>query len=130
MKNISLNWYQRISLWARVGSMQTPTLKEASVCLRILDKIRPKEEEVQATKLTITEANYRWTLPDIDYGSVKLELEDEEANALANGLDNHPQPVMVADAAWMLELLSRLRADDKPQQEVIPAPKPKKRSAA
>lgn len=130
MKAIPINWYQRMSLWSRVGSMQAPNMKEAHTCLRILDKLRPDEEEVKTSNLTIDGQNYRWSLPDMNYGSKVLELEDEEAEALANGIDNHPQPVLVADAAWLLELLTRLRAVPEVTQEVIPAPKSKKKSAA
>jgi hypothetical protein len=126
LKDFSVNWYQRISLWSRIGSIPAPTLKEASVFLRILDKVRPTDEESKVAKLTATNNGYAWSqLPSIEYGSRQVELEDEEAKSLADALDTHPQPVLVADAAWMLLLLERLRAE--PPAAV---PKKKKEHAA
>ena len=118
MKIIPINWYERMVLWSRVGSMQAPNLQQAHVCLRILGKLRPSEEEVKVANLEMTEGNFRWRLPSVEYGSLQLELEDDECKALADGLDNHPQPVMVSDAAWMLELLEKLRAQ--PPAAVLP----------
>lgn len=124
MTSIFLTWYQRISLWNRIGTIPVTSLKDASVYLRIIEKVRPTDEEQKETKLTTLEGGYRWTLPEANYGNVTLELEQEEAEALVKGLETHPQPVLVADAAWMLELLAKLT----PAAE--PAEPKKKRLAA
>jgi hypothetical protein len=120
MKHIDLTWYQRISLWNRIGTVQAPSLKEAAVYLRILDRIRPSDAEQQTTKLTTTEKGFGWTLPYADFGVRSIELEDEEAAALIKGLETHPAPLQVSDAAWMLELIAGLQPE-KPTEEAAAA---------
>lgn len=110
MMSINFNWYERIVLWMRIGAMPVPNINAANVFLRILDKLRPSEQEQQDTKLSIEGLNYRWVLPHHQYGDKQIEFENEEAKALADGLDNHPMEVRVSDAAWMLRLLAQLRA--------------------
>ncbi len=110
MTSVELNWYERVVLWMRIGAMPAPSMMEAHKLLRIIEKVRPTDQEQEETKLTIEGLNYRWTLPFHRYGDKKIELENEEAKALADGLDNHPLSVLVSDAAWMLKLIAQLRA--------------------
>lgn len=109
MKNLKLTFYQRISLWNRIGTLPASSLKEAAVYLRIIDQLRPTDTEMKETQLTLQDSNYRWNLPKPNYGDRTFEIEDEEAAAIVTGLENHPQPVIVGDAAWMLMLVADLK---------------------
>lgn len=120
MKVVKLLWYERMYLWHRLGMVQAPTIKDAAVYLRIIDKIRPSDQETIDTKLaTDGRGGYRWEPgPSIGYGDREVELENEEAAALTKGIDTHPQPVLVADAAWLLRLLGQLVIEEDPPKEI------------
>lgn len=119
MVAISMNWYQRISLWLRVGGIQAQNMAVASILYRCIEKIRPTDRERGEANL-ITRANgYEWLLPTPDYGTVTVELEADECEQLALALENLPQgaTVLVADMAWILPMISQLKAGSPPKKE-------------
>ena len=114
---VELNWYQRISLWLRVGAVQAPNMRTASTLYRVIEKIRPNDEEREQANLITKPSGYEWRLPSFDYGTRTVDLEIEEAEALAAVLEN-PQsemPVLVADMGWIMPLVEQLKA--KPKEE-------------
>jgi hypothetical protein len=110
MKQVQLNFYQRITLWNLIGNYNAPRMGDAFVMLRIHDKIRPTEEEAMATQLATANDQMRWQLPSAGYGNVVVALEEEEASRLAQALEAQ-QGVRVADAAWMFPLLDQLKPE-------------------
>ena len=113
MKQIDLTWYQRIALWSRVGVANAPTLKEAATLMRAYDKIRPTDEERQECQFTETPGGFSWkTFADREnFGTRIVDLEDEEATAMINCLEqpNMQVAIQVKDAKWMLELVEKLQ---------------------
>ena len=120
MKRIELNWYQRISLWLRVGSVQAPNMHIASVLYRVIEKIRPNDEEREKANLITRPGGYEWTLPSADYGNRLVDLEEEEAGLLAETLENPQQnvPVLVIDMGWILPLIAQLKEKEAKEQEL------------
>lgn len=109
MKTVFVSWYERIALWARIGTVQAPSLKEADVYLRIIEKLRPTDTERRETNLKAVGSGYEWK-PDLgSYGDKVIELEDEEAEALITGLENHPSPVFISEAAWIRRITNDLK---------------------
>ena len=106
MTTISISMFERFQLWNICGAHQVPTLKEASVFLRLIEKFRFSDAEMRETNFTQEENRYRWTPPVPGYGHRHVELEDEEAKALKSLLEG--MPVRVADAEWMLKLTEQL----------------------
>lgn len=107
MQNLSLNFYQRIMLWQLVGNHPAPSLKEASVYLRIIEKLRLTDTEMMATQFVQDSGRFSWRLPEQGYGDRTVELENEEAKALAAAMEA-PAPVRVTDAEWMLRVVGEL----------------------
>ena len=123
---IELNWYQRISLWLRIGGIQAPNMQVASVLYRCIEKIRPTDEERGRANLITRPNGYEWLLPDPEYGTITVELESDECEQLAVAMENLPQgaSVLVADMAWILPLIAQLKDGSppkKPEQELIAA---------
>src|SRR5262245_16253509 len=108
MTQIHLNFYQRVTLWSLIGNYQARNLKETSVFLRVLDKVRPNDEEMREAQFVADGSQFRWRLPDVNYGDRDLDLEKEEAEGLASALESQ-QGVRVADAAWMFAPLDQLK---------------------
>jgi len=106
---VELNWYQRISLWTRVGSIQAPNMKIASTLYRVIEKVRPSEQEQGEANLITKEGGYEWRLPDANYGTKHIHLETEEAEQLADSLETAPLAVPVMDMSWMLPLIDQLK---------------------
>lgn len=123
MIDTHLNWYQRIMLWVRVGAVQAPNMRVASVLYRVLEKVRPNDEERGLANLRITpEGQYSWQLPDNDFGSMTAHFDGEEAEMLAGVLES-PQlefPVRVSDLAWLLPLIETLKTKPEPEPELEP----------
>jgi hypothetical protein len=115
--HVELNWYQRISLWMRVGSIQAPNMKVASTLYRVLEKIRPSDQEQGEANLITKESGYEWRLPEPNYGTKEIRLETDEAEQLADALETAPLAVPVMDMSWMLPLIDQLKA--KPAKEEV-----------
>jgi hypothetical protein len=108
MQNLSLNFYQRIMLWQLVGAYPAPSLKEASVYLRIIEKLRLTDSEMMATQFMQDQGRFSWRLPEAGYGDRVVERENEEAKALLTAMEA-PAPVRVSDADWMLKVVDELK---------------------
>jgi hypothetical protein len=110
MQTIHLTFYQRVMLCSHIGSLEVERLREAAVYLRILEKIRLTDQEITETQF-MAETQFRelpprysWRLPESDYGSRTVELEDEEVLALAGTIEQI-KGVRVSDAEWMLRMV-------------------------
>lgn len=110
---VELNWYQRISLWVRVGAIQAPNMKVASTLYRVIEKIRPSEEEQGAANLITRESGYEWRLPEANYGTKTIHLEAEEAAQFAESIEAAPLPVAVMDMSWIGPLIEKLKTAQK-----------------
>src|SRR5262245_58472231 len=100
MQNIFLSFQQRVTLWLLVGNHQVSNLREASVHLRIVAKVRPTDRERMETSWAQDTQSFGWRLPTPLYGQRDIELEDEEAAALAQAIEQ-ASPVRVSDAEWL-----------------------------
>ena len=107
MQNLSLDFYRRVMLWQLVGSHPAPSLKEASVFLRIIEKLRLTDAEMLASQFVQDGGRFSWRLPEPEYGTRTVELENEEAKALVTAMEGQ-NPVRVSDAEWMLKVISEL----------------------
>lgn len=111
MQSLTLNFYQRVMLWQLVGNHPAPSLKESSVYLRIIEKLRLTDSEMLATQFVQDQGRFSWRLPDTEYGSRKVELENEEAKALVTAMEAPMQGgIRVTDAEWMLKVVNELNA--------------------
>ena len=125
MVRLELNWYERINLWLRVGSVQAPNMQIAAALYRVIEKIRPSDtERGEANLITRQDGSVSWTLPnaDLTYGTRFVNLEDEEAKHLVETIES-PQQVMswmVNDMIWVLPLVDKLKG----RAGQTPAPMP------
>jgi hypothetical protein len=108
VQTISLPYYQRVMLWNMLGNYQAPNLKEASVYLRIIEKVRLSDLEQVETEFTQGGQQFGWKLPSLTYGTATIDLENEEAKALATAIES-ATPVRVIDAEWLGNLVAELR---------------------
>lgn len=113
MQTTTLNYYNRIMLSQMIGNYSVPTLREASIYLRILEKIRMSDEEATTSKLTTVGERISWELPSLDYGTKEVSFENEEADALVKALESIATPIKVGDAAWMSKLVDDLTTSRK-----------------
>jgi hypothetical protein len=107
MQTITLTFPQRLILWNMVGNHNATSLKDASVYLRILDKVRLTDQEQVETGFTIVGQQYSWRQMPNGYGTMDINLEVDEAKALSTAIET-ATPVRVADAAWLAELVTAL----------------------
>lgn len=122
MKQLTLNFYQRLALWARVGSANAPSLAAAEELLRILSKLRPQEEERREAQLEENDmGGLRFQLPYPSYGLKEIELEDDEAVKLERCLREHPAPIPVRDAEWILALFDELKVKPEDSAALVSA---------
>lgn len=110
MQQVPLTFYERFILWNLCGNHQVANLKEAAVYLRLIERLRPSDEEMRETRFTGDGRNFQWQLPREGYGNLVAALEDEEAKALAAVIEG-AQPVRVNDAVWMLRLTASMRPE-------------------
>lgn len=99
-----------MNLWMRLGTVKVPSLREAATYIRILEKIRPQENEMNDVQYKTTETGIQYRLPNSNYGIKSIELENEECDAFIDGLMNHTEPVRVDDADWMMKLINSLES--------------------
>jgi hypothetical protein len=116
MQSLPLNYYQRIMLWQLVGAHPVSSLKESSVYLRIIEKLRLTDSEMLATQFVQDVGRFSWRLPEQGYGDRTVELENEEAKALVTAMEA-PAPVRVSDADWMIKVLEDLKTETAVLQE-------------
>jgi hypothetical protein len=109
MQALHLTYYQRVILWNHLGSIQVEKLREASIYLRLIEKLRLTDQEITETQFVMEGPRFSWRLPEADYGSRTVEFEDEEMQALAGALEK-VQGVRVNDAQWMLKLVESAAA--------------------
>lgn len=107
MQSLTLPFYQRIMLWNVIGNHAAPNLKEASVGLRVIEKLRLTDEEQIESEFAVNGQQYAWKLPDPDYGTKTVDLETDEAKALAAAVE--AAPTRVIDAAWLQPLVDKLK---------------------
>lgn len=107
MTTVTLPLYQRIMLWSLVGNHNAANLREASVYLRLIEKIRLTDEEQTKTEFTTNGQSYNWKPMLNGYGTKSVELETDEAKALAAAIDS-ATPVRVADAGWLQKIVDDL----------------------
>ena len=122
MQTLPLTFYPRMILGTMIGNHGTQSLKEASVFLRIIEKVRLSDKEQQETEFKQEGSQYSWKLPTSFYGNKDVELEADEAKALAAGLDGG-MPVKVSDAEWLTKVVDQLRIAE-PNSESKTEPKP------
>jgi hypothetical protein len=99
MQSLRLEFYQRIYLWNLVGGHTAPSLKEAAVFLRIIEKLRLSDAEQRESEFTNNGAQYVWKPVSPEYGCKTVELETDEAKALAAAIET--SPLRVNDAVWL-----------------------------
>jgi|SRR5215471_10699921 len=107
MTSVSLTYYQRVMLWNLIGATSAPSLKEASVYLRVMEKIRLTDQETAESQFLSDNGVLSWRLPSPGYGSRDIELEDGEAKALTKVMEEAPN-IRVQDAEWMQKAVERL----------------------
>jgi len=107
MQSVLLPFYQRVMLWNMCGAFPAPSLKEAAVVLRVIEKVRLTDRESIESDFRAEGGQVAWRLPSPAYGEKLVELENEEAKALAGVIVEH-RPVRVMDAEWMLRLIDEL----------------------
>jgi hypothetical protein len=107
MRNLTLNYYERVQLWNLIGAHKAPRLREAAVLLRCIEKVRPSDEEARETQLTLDRTQMSWRTPAPGYGEREIAFEDEEAAALVGVLDTL-EGVRVADWAWIVPIAAAL----------------------
>jgi hypothetical protein len=106
MQSLDLKFFQRVYLWNLIGSHTAPSLKEAAVFLRIIEKIRLTDAEQRETEFGAVNERYLWKSPSPDYGGKTVEFEDEEAKALAAVIE--AAPLRVNDAVWLEPLVKQI----------------------
>jgi hypothetical protein len=116
MQNLDLNYYQRIILWTILGSHQVTTLKDASVYLRLIEKIRLNDGEMLASQFVQDQGRMSWSLPVAGYGDRTVELETDEAKALVAAMEAPSPGLKVNDAGWMLKMVEDLNAQPQAAQ--------------
>jgi hypothetical protein len=107
MQSITLSFSHRIIVWNMVGNYNAPSLKEASIFLRIIEKIRLSDTEQQETEFRTVGGQYLWRLPSPEYGGKTVALEIDETRSLAAALES--SPIRVADAEWLQKLVDDLK---------------------
>jgi len=110
MQPVFLNFYQRVIVWNMIGAHPAQGLKEASVLLRVIDKVRITDQESIDTEFRAGEAggNVQWLLPEKGYGDKIVELENEEAAALVAVIEG-TRPIRVLDAGWLIKVVDELK---------------------
>lgn len=108
MTKLTINFHQRMGLWLRLGSAQVPSLREASVLIRIMERIRPIEPELKEVKYKQEGGQISYLLPEPTYGTMYYDFENDETEQLIECLNNHKQPFRIDEAAWMLALIKDL----------------------
>jgi hypothetical protein len=108
MQTLTLPFYQRVFLWNVIGNHSAPNLKEASVGLRIIEKLRLTEQEQLESEFTTAGQQYGWKLPSEDYGTKTVDLETDEGKSLAAAIEAAPTRVM--DAVWLQPIVDKLTA--------------------
>lgn len=106
MQTIPLNFYQRVMLWSHLGSIHVEKLRDASVYLRMIEKLRLTDTEITETQFLANGPQFSWQLPNAAYGSRMVEFEAEEITALAGAIEKI-QGIRVSDAEWMLKLVEQ-----------------------
>jgi hypothetical protein len=106
MQSLTLPFYQRVFLWNVIGNHAAPNLKEASVGLRVIEKLRLTDEEQLESKFAVNGQQYGWNLPDPDYGTKTVDLETDEGKSLAAAIEAAPTRVM--DAVWLQPIVDKL----------------------
>src|SRR5262245_54214860 len=120
MISVHVNFYQRICLWNICGNAQVGNLKDAAPYLRLIEKLRPSDEEMMETQFRMEERmGYVWRAPSAGYGDRDIELEADEQARLTEALENQQQ-VKVADAAWQFKLLDQIKPAAKPEPMLSP----------
>ena len=104
MQTTFLSYYQRVMLWSHLGGISVEKLSDASVYLRIIEKLRLSDSEVTETQFVADGPRFSWRLPDPAYGSRTVEFEDAEMAALAGAIGKI-QGIRVSDAEWMMKLV-------------------------
>lgn len=110
MLDLDLELRERVLLWTMIGNHQVSNLKEASVFLRIIERLRLSDTEMRELQFFNDGRSYHWNQPSQGYGDIVAQLEDEEAKALAAAVE--AAPVMVRDAAWMQRVVDRCKAKE------------------
>jgi hypothetical protein len=109
---VVLTFYQRFHLEATIGSFQAPKLSDTLVFLRLLEKLRLTETERKAAQFRLEGNAASWRLPNPEYATREIELEDTEAAALRQAIENF-EGIRVIDAQWLAPLVETLRPDSK-----------------
>ena len=115
MQSLTLPYYQRVMLWNMLGNHQAANLKEASVYLRVIEKVRLSDQEQIDSEFTNTGQQYGWKLPHPTYGTCDIDLENEEVKCLSTAIES-AAPVRVIDAEWLSSLVSQLA---RPAMELV-----------
>jgi len=108
MTSVSLTYYQRVMLWNLIGAAKAPSLKEASVYLRVMEKIRLTDQESAESQFLSDNNGVSWRLPSPGYGNKTVELEESEVKALTTAIEAAPE-IRVADAEWMIKVLEQAK---------------------
>ena len=112
MTHIHLTFYERIHIWHLIGSHTVPRLKEAAILLRLMEKVRPTDEELGETHyVAVTDSQVNWKVSSRNYGERDVSLEGEEAQALIQVFEA-AQGIRVSDAAWIVRLTEILTPEE------------------
>lgn len=114
MQALFLTYYQRVMLWNIVGGHTAGSVREAAVHIRLLEKIRLSDSESVESSFKMVGAQFSWQLPSANYGDKIVELENDEAKALADVIEKIPS-VKVSDAEWLIKVVSDLQPEEEPK---------------
>lgn len=87
-----------------ISNHNAENLIAASNYLRVLEKIRPTDEESRETQLISSGPNMQWRLPYQFYGDKDVEFEDVEVESIQKVI-NTASPIRVFDAEWLQKLV-------------------------
>ena len=98
-------------LWNVVGGHNAKSVKEASVYIRLLEKIRLSDTESADSSFKMVGMQFSWNLPEAGYGDKVIELENDEAKALIDVIESIPS-IKVSDAEWMLKVINDIQVEE------------------
>ena len=108
MKNFNVNFNSRCRLVQVLNNIPGP-LGRLRLLLPILDKISFTDEYWKKVKIVQNGNQTTCVAPNNEFGNLKVELENAEADALIKELENSTEIVLNDYRSWVKELLKDLK---------------------
>jgi len=107
MKNLTLNFWQRVGLMNVLGTATGPLAKITALA-RVYDAVRFTDAEMQQVQIQDL-GNGRSALkpPTPDYGTKTIEIEDADAKAVLAEIEAYPA-FQISDMTWVNEVKAAL----------------------